>query len=102
MGKLGILFCHLSRSKPYVVGTNLMTLDAKGRHMTVLRGAKRSIPERVVRFLFGDFTQVYLLAPGQTVELRWLLNGVSLIRPASESATARSLLSDFLYTSNYI
>ena len=47
--------------------------DAKGRHMTVLRGAKRSIPERVVSFLFGDFTQVYLLAPGQTVELRWLL-----------------------------
>ena len=42
--------------------------DAKGRHMTVLRGAKRSIPERVVRFLFGDFTQVYLLKPGQSVE----------------------------------
>lgn len=42
--------------------------DAKGRHTTVLRGAKRSIPERLVRFLFGDFTQVYLLAPGQTVE----------------------------------
>ena len=38
--------------------------DAKGRHTTVLRGAKRSIPERLVRFLFGDFTQVYLLAPG--------------------------------------
>ena len=42
--------------------------DARGRHTTVLRGAKRSIPERLVRFLFGDFTQVYLLAPGQTVE----------------------------------
>lgn len=42
--------------------------DAKGRHTTVLRGAKRSIPERLVRLLFGDFTQVYLLAPGQTVE----------------------------------
>ena len=25
-------------------------------------------PERLVRFLFGDFTQVYLLAPGQTGE----------------------------------
>lgn len=41
--------------------------EPKGRHMTVLRGAQRSIPERLVRFLFGDFTQVYLLAPG-----RWL------------------------------
>ena len=42
--------------------------DAKGSHTTVLRGAQRSISERLVRFLFGDFTQVYLLAPGQTVE----------------------------------
>ena len=42
--------------------------DAKGRHTTVLRGAKRRIPQRLLRFLFGDFTEVYLLAPGQTVE----------------------------------
>lgn len=42
--------------------------DAKGRNATVLRGATRRIPERLVKFLFGDFTQVYLLAPGQTVE----------------------------------
>lgn len=26
------------------------------------------LPSRIARFLFGDFTQVYLLAPGQTVE----------------------------------
>ena len=26
MGKPGILFCHLSRSKPYAAGANLMTL----------------------------------------------------------------------------
>ena len=42
--------------------------DAGGKHTTVLRGARRRIPERLVRFLFGDYTQVYLLAPGQTVE----------------------------------
>lgn len=42
--------------------------DARGKHTTVLRGARRRIPERLVRFLFGDYTQVYLLAPGQTVE----------------------------------
>ena len=42
--------------------------DAKGRQSTVLRGAVRNLPQRLVRFLFGDFTQVYLLAPGQTVE----------------------------------
>ena len=42
--------------------------DSKGKKATVLRGATRTIPERLVKFLFGDFTQVYLLAPGQTVE----------------------------------
>ncbi|MBQ3615960.1 MAG: hypothetical protein II993_08200 [Anaerotignum sp.] len=42
--------------------------DSTGKRATVLRGATRRIPERLVRFLFGDFTQVYLLAPGQTVE----------------------------------
>lgn len=26
------------------------------------------LPSRIARFLFGDYTQVYLLAPGQTVE----------------------------------
>ena len=42
--------------------------DCTGKKATVLRGATRKIPQRLVRFLFGDFTQVYLLAPGQTVE----------------------------------
>lgn len=42
--------------------------DAKGRHTAVLRGAHRKMPERLVRFLFGDYTQIYLLTPGQTVE----------------------------------
>ena len=34
----------------------------------MLKGADMKLPARLVRFLFGDFTQVYLLAPGQTVE----------------------------------
>lgn len=42
--------------------------DANGRKSTVLRGAEMKLPARIVRFLFGDFTQVYLLKPGQTVE----------------------------------
>lgn len=42
--------------------------DSTGKNATVLRGATRMIPRRLVKFLFGDFTQVYLLAPGQTVE----------------------------------
>ena len=42
--------------------------DPKGRTANVLKGASLRLPARLVRFLFGDFTQVYLLSPGQTVE----------------------------------
>lgn len=42
--------------------------DSRGKKATVLHGATRTIPQRLVKFLFGDFTQVYLLAPGQSVE----------------------------------
>ncbi len=42
--------------------------DPNGRKANVLRGADVKLPTRLLRFLFGDFTQVYLLSPGQTVE----------------------------------
>ena len=42
--------------------------DPQGKKTTVLKGADMTMPARLLRFLFGDFTQVYLLAPGQTVE----------------------------------
>ena len=42
--------------------------DSGGRKRNVLKGADMKLPARLVRLLFGDFTQVYLLAPGQTVE----------------------------------
>ena len=54
--------------------------DPHGKKTTVLRGAHMRLPARIVRFLFGDFTQVYLLAPGQTVEsvdVREVKGGVS-------------------------
>lgn len=34
----------------------------------VLRAGERRLPMRLLRFLFGDFTTVYLLSPGETVE----------------------------------
>ncbi len=40
--------------------------DPHGRTGTVLKGADVRLPARLVRFLFGDFTQVYLLKPGQS------------------------------------
>lgn len=42
--------------------------DTNGCKVNVLRGADVKLPTRLLRFLFGDFTQVYLLSPGQTVE----------------------------------
>ncbi len=42
--------------------------NAKGGKRNVLHGAELKLPSRLVRFLFGDYTQVYLLKPGQTVE----------------------------------
>ena len=42
--------------------------DSNGKKANVLRAADMRLPSRIARFLFGDFTQVYLLAPGQTVE----------------------------------
>ena len=42
--------------------------DTQGKTANVLKGANVKLPTRLIKFLFGDFTQVYLLAPGQTVE----------------------------------
>ena len=42
--------------------------DSGGRKENVLKGADVKPPARLLRFLFGEFTQVYLLSPGQTVE----------------------------------
>lgn len=42
--------------------------DPSGKKATVLRGADIRLPSKIIKLLFGDFTQVYLLAPGQTVE----------------------------------
>lgn len=39
-----------------------------GKKANVLKAADMRLPSRIAQFLFGDFTQVYLLAPGQTVE----------------------------------
>ena len=41
--------------------------DPQGKTANVLKGANVKLPTRLIKFLFGDFTQIYLLAPGQTV-----------------------------------
>ncbi len=39
-----------------------------GEKKTVLTSTHLSIPKRLLRFLFGDFCQVLVLTPGETVE----------------------------------
>ena len=43
-------------------------MDPNGRKANVLKGADVRLPSRLLRFLFGDYTQVYRLKPGQTIE----------------------------------
>ena len=43
--------------------------DPKGKSKTILKGANMKLPARIVRLLFGDYQQIYLLSPGRTVDL---------------------------------
>ena len=38
--------------------------DDKGDKTKVLRGAQMWLPRRLIKWLFGEYTQVYLLEPG--------------------------------------
>ena len=42
--------------------------NANGQKTNVLKGAVRKIPNRLIRILFGDYRQIYLLDPGMTVD----------------------------------
>lgn len=42
--------------------------DPDGNKVNVLRGAERRLPTRLLKFLFGGYSQVYLLSPGQTID----------------------------------
>ena len=41
--------------------------DRSGKRRRVVTGTTVRLPERLLRFLFGDFTEVLVLAPGETV-----------------------------------
>lgn len=42
--------------------------DEKGDQMEVLRGGQLKLPQKIIKFLFGDYRQVFLLDPGQSVQ----------------------------------
>lgn len=41
--------------------------DRNGHKHEVLQSERRSIPKRLLAFLFGDFCEVLVLTPGETV-----------------------------------
>lgn len=64
--------------------------DPNGRKDTLLNGAEMTLPARLVKFLFGDFRQVYLLSPGQTVESV----NINEVKKVPEGGEAREALRD--------
>ena len=42
--------------------------NRSGEKKTVLTSTRLAIPQRLLRFLVGDFCQVLVLTPGETVE----------------------------------
>lgn len=52
--------------KKHTVKINIV--NRHGEKNNVLSTTRVSIPRRILRFLFGDFCQVLVLTPGETVE----------------------------------
>ena len=52
--------------KKHTVKINIA--DRRGDQRRVLTSTRVGLPRRLLRFLFGDFCQVLVLTPGETVE----------------------------------
>lgn len=44
-------------------------LDTRGRRRPVLGSSAFRLPHRLLRLLFGDFSEVLVLSPGKTVDI---------------------------------
>ena len=42
--------------------------DETGNNVKVLRGGQLTLPQKIIKFLFGDYRQVFLLDPGKSVQ----------------------------------
>ena len=42
--------------------------DETGNDVKVLRGGQLKLPQKIIKFLFGDYRQVFLLDPGKSVQ----------------------------------
>lgn len=42
--------------------------DENGRKERVLIGAQLSLPKRLIQWIFGEYTQIFVMKPGKTIE----------------------------------
>ena len=42
--------------------------DENGNNVKILRGGQLTLPQKIIKFLFGDYRQVFLLDPGHSVQ----------------------------------
>ena len=42
--------------------------DENGNNEKILRGGQLTLPQKIVKFLFGDYRQVFLIDPGKSVQ----------------------------------
>ena len=42
--------------------------DENGNNMKILRGGQLTLPQKIIKFLFGDYRHEFLLDPGQSVQ----------------------------------
>lgn len=55
--------------------------DSNHNEIQILKASRITIPRKIVQWLFGEYTQVYLLKPGQTiysVDVKEIKKGVNL------------------------
>jgi len=61
---------YLNRLEEYIMKKHTVKInvaDCKGEKRQVLTSTRLNLPRRFLRFLFGDFCQVLVLTPGETV-----------------------------------
>ena len=46
----------------------VINVSKSNKKAQALKAAQLTLPRRILKWLFGDFTQVYLLKPGETIQ----------------------------------
>lgn len=66
--RTAVIFFYLSKSMRLKHKVRINIADKSGKKQEVLQSEHRSIPKRLLTFLFGEFCEVLVLTPGETVQ----------------------------------